>query len=120
MQLSLPRLAEVSGCVAIEVKEAQKVRDAAAEAVRKHGHDFQPIAVNAFGGVSGDSLKALRAIARHACAHSGRQYSLEMGHFMQRLSVCVNRGSAQMILSRLEGARQAEAMSVVGAWLDAD
>ena len=120
MQLSLPRLAEVSGSIAIELKEAEKERDAAAEAVRKAGHEFRPIAVNAFGGVASDSLKILQTIARRACTQTCRMYGLEMGHLMQRLSVCVNRGSAQMILSRLEGARQAETSSVLGAWADMD
>ncbi len=119
MQPSLPHLAEVSGSVAVELKEALKDRAAAAEAVRRAGHHFQPIALNAFGGAASDSLKALRAITRCACTHTGRQYSLEMGQLMQRLGVCINRGSAQMILSRLEGARVSAVRAVLGPWADA-
>jgi hypothetical protein len=114
LQTTLFKIAGIDGERAVELREEAKHRGEGAKAVKEAGQHFQPIAANALGGFSQESLKALRLITTRVCSHSGRQYAREFHQLLERLSMAINRGSAQMVLSRLAPGTAAEVLQLSG------
>ena len=56
--------------------------------------------VETFGGWDADALKVLKLMGRHTARRWGKNDSIEIKHFFQRLSVALQRGNAALLLNR--------------------
>ena len=84
---------------AIETRKSAKIR-AHFEHCRLQGIAFQPLVVETFGGWDGDAVKYLKDIARLDARRWGKNDSLEIKHFFQRLSIALQRGNAALLINR--------------------
>ena len=67
---------------------------------RAQGIFFQPLVVETFGGWDKDATKFLKSIARQDARRWGKEDSIEIKHFFQRLSVALQRGNAALLIDR--------------------
>ena len=84
---------------AINARKLSKNR-AHFENCRSQGIWFQPLVVETFGGWDQDAVKLLKAIAHQDARRWGKDPSLEIKHFFQRLSVALQRGNAALLIER--------------------
>ena len=92
-------LAADSAAAAIEMRKAAKMRDHFNNC-RAQGIFFQPLVVESFGGWDKDAAKFLKTIARQDARRWGKEGSIEIKHFFQRLSVALQRGNAALLIDR--------------------
>ena len=78
------------------------------EACRQEGLVFVPLPVETFGSWHIDAAKELRRIAIAAARNRGKDESLTVKHFFQKLSVTLARGNAALLLSRIPTREQPE------------
>ena len=88
-----------SAAAAIEMRKAAKMRDHFNNC-RAQGIFFQPLVVESFGGWDKDAAKFLKTIARQDARRWGKEGSIEIKHFFQRLSVALQRGNAALLIDR--------------------
>ena len=67
---------------------------------RAQGIVFKPLVVETFGGWDGDAIKCLKEIARVDARRWGKNDSVEIKSFFQRLSVTLQRGKAALLINR--------------------
>ena len=70
------------------------------ENCRSQGVFFQPLVVKTFGGWDNDALAFLKEIGRQDARRWGKDPSLEIKYFFQRLSVALQRGNAALLIDR--------------------
>ena len=92
------RAAETAGA-AIEMRKKSKVRDHF-DNCRSQGIHFQPLVVETFGGWDKDALSFLKTLGHQAARRWGRNNSLEIKYFFQRMSIALQRGNASLLISR--------------------
>ena len=78
------------------------------EACRQEGLVFTPLPVETFGSWHKDAEKELRRIAIAAARNRGKEESITVKHFFQKLSVTLARGNAALLLSRIQTQLQPE------------
>ena len=61
---------------------------------------FFPLVVETFGGWDADAVKLLKEIAHQDARRWGKDPSIEIKHFFQRLSVSLQRGNAALLIDR--------------------
>ena len=88
-----------SAAAAIEMRKASKIRDHFNNC-RAQGIFFQPLVVESFGDWDKDAAKFLKTIARQDARRWGKEDSIEIKHFFQRLSVALQRGNAALLIDR--------------------
>ena len=79
--------------------EARKISYASSVCARA-GIDFQPLAVDTFGGFGKQAEDAIHEVVKHAQLLRGSG-SLQATHVRQRLQVAVFRGVARQLLRRI-------------------
>ena len=84
---------------AIEVRKSAKIR-AHFENCRLQGIAFQPLVVETFGGWDLDAVKYLKDIARLDARRWGKNDSLEIKQFFQRISIALQRGNAALLINQ--------------------
>ena len=67
-----------------------------------------PLPVETFGSWHADAAKELRRIAIAAARNRGKDESVTVKHFFQKLSVTLARGNAALLLSRMPTREQPE------------
>jgi hypothetical protein len=67
--------------------------------------EFLPLAVEVFGRWSEGALEFFRMLAKRIAERQGTSYTREIHYLMQRLSVCLQRDNANMIIARVPGGR---------------
>ena len=68
---------------------------------REKGIDFFPLAVETLGGWNDSALSTFKNIAKRKSYFDNSVYSVEISYILQQLSVCIQRKTASMIMSRL-------------------
>ena len=92
---------------ALDVARRRKM-DQSWEACRLEGLVFTPLPVETFGSWHKDAAKELRLIAIAAARNRGKEESITVKHFFQKLSVTLARGNAALLLSRMPTQEQPE------------
>ena len=67
---------------------------------RAQGISFQPLVVESFGGWDKDATKYLKEISRLNARRWGKNDSIEIKQFVQRLSIILQRGYAALLVNR--------------------
>ena len=84
---------------AIEARKATKIRTHF-DNCRSQGVFFQPLVVESFGGWDKDALSFLKELGRQDARRWGKDPSMEIKYFFQRLSVALQRGNAALLIDR--------------------
>ena len=84
---------------AIEMRKTSKNR-AHFENCRGQGIIFKPLVVETFGGWDAEAATYLKQLGRHSARRWGKQDSMEIKYFFQRLSIALQRGNASLLLDR--------------------
>ena len=92
-------LAAEHAASAINARKTSKNR-AHLENCRAQGISFFPLVVETFGGWDADAVKLLKEIAHQDARRWGKDPSIEIKHFFQRLSVSLQRGNAAPLIDR--------------------
>ena len=69
------------------------------EDCRAQGISFQPLVVETFGGWDKDATKYLKEISRLGARRWGKNDSIEIKQFFQRLSITLQRGNAALLVN---------------------
>ena len=96
---------------ALDVARRRKL-DQSWEACREEGLAFIPLPVETFGSWHKEASKELRRIAIAAARNRGKEESVVVKHFFQKLSVTLARGNAALLLSRLPTREQPDLFGV--------
>ena len=67
---------------------------------RAQGISFQPLVVESFGGWDKDATKYLKEISCLDARRWGKNDSIEIKQFVQRLSIILQRGYAALLVNR--------------------
>ena len=84
---------------ALEKAYERKVQGAA-EACRQQGLAFVPLALEALGGFHRVTVRQVKMLAAALARHTGQEEDEAARHLFQRLSLCLMRGNAAMLVSR--------------------
>ena len=96
---------------ALDVARRRKL-DQSWEACREEGLAFIPLPVETFGSWHKEASKELRRIAIAAARNRGKEESVVVKHFFQKLSVTLARGNAALLLSRLPTREQPDVFGI--------
>ena len=92
------RASDVPGA-AIEMRKSEKNRKHF-DNCRARGIHFQPLVVETFGGWDKDALSFLKKLGGQGARRWGKSHSLEIKQFFQRMSIALQRGNANLLISR--------------------